>query len=309
MLENKIDCGAVLETHVKSNAIQEIYNRSFSSYRLVHNSGAHANGRIWVLWQPRSVALTVLFTSAQHIHCEVTHFATGKVVNIIYVYGFNTRTDRHELWDTLKTISASILSPWIFMGDFNVVRAVDERLGTANFHLADMNDFKSCLEDSGLVDRPTTRCHYTWNNKQGDGLRWAKLDRIMISSTWFSSLSSVASYHPSGVSDHSPGVVKLLATHGNCGRQFRYMNCWALSPHFQQCIHHEWHASCNGGRIFTLFNKLKRLKSGLKRLHSNTFSNLAERIKQAKQSLLSCQMDIQHDPMDSSLYSKEKECL
>ncbi|XP_074288939.1 uncharacterized protein LOC141614084 [Silene latifolia] len=71
---------------------------------------------------------------------------------------------------------------------------MEERLRSSHVQLADISEFKGCLDACSLVDHPATGCHFTWNNKQGDGLRWAKLDRVLASPMWLSTIHSTVAY-------------------------------------------------------------------------------------------------------------------
>ncbi|XP_074299643.1 uncharacterized protein LOC141630787 [Silene latifolia] len=193
LLDKKVDCGALIETHVKHTAIRDISGR-FLPYQLVHNNDMHYNGRIWIFWNPVVVALTVLHKSAQHIHCSLLHIASQKHMEVTFVYALNARLDRRGFWSHLQSISSQVTVPWLCFGDFNVVLNIDERLGSSHVQVADIDEFSQCLDNCSLVDHPATGCHFTWNNKQGDGLRWAKLDRILVSPQWFASFRSLATF-------------------------------------------------------------------------------------------------------------------
>ncbi|XP_074267050.1 uncharacterized protein LOC141590352 [Silene latifolia] len=276
---------------------------------MVHNNDMHYNGRIWVFWNPRVFSLTVIAKSSQHIHCSLLHHASQKHFEVTFVYAFNVRGDRKLLWQHLQNISHQVLVPWVCMGDFNVVLKMDERLGSDHIHLADMQEFGQCLDTCGLVDHPATGSHFTWNNKQGNGLRWAKLDRILVSQSWFSTFQSTASFLNASVSDHSPCLLNVLDNGYLRRGSFKYLNCWALSPSFHKCVREGWDSHYYGGKISTLFQKLKRLKGFLRGIHSSDFSNLSLRVSVAKTELLSCQERLQTNPTDSSLISEEKELL
>ncbi|XP_074266829.1 uncharacterized protein LOC141590117 [Silene latifolia] len=306
-VENKVDCGAILETHVKSKALMDIYRSSFSGFHLVHNTASHSNGCIWVLWRFTVVMLTVLSHSAQHIHCLLLHHASQMSYEVTFVYAFNTRLERQYLWQLLSDISKTVSHPWVCMGDFNVVLNVEERLGSAHLHMVDMKEFGSCLDTCGLVDHPATGCHFTWNNKQGDGLRWAKLDRTLTNSHWVTAVGSSASFLTAGVSDHSPGMVVIQDHCRTVRRNFKFMNCWALSPQFMSLVRSNWTQVNVGGKIASLFFKLKGLKKPLRELHLSSFSGLTARVKSAKAALLSCQEQLQLSPLDTQLLLHEKQ--
>ncbi|XP_074291154.1 uncharacterized protein LOC141617925 [Silene latifolia] len=308
LLENKVDCGALIETHVKHKSIKDV-SQTFSGYNLVHNNDSHYNGRVWIFWKPHILTLTVLHQSPQHMHCLLLHIASQKLIEVTFIYAFNARQDTRELWDQLISTSTQDTNPWLCLGDFNVVLNMDERLGSSHVQLADINEIKHCLDVCNLVDHPATGCHFTWNNKQGDGLRWAKLDRILASSLWLTNIHSTATFLSAGISDHSPCVVSLNDMPVPRKNSFRYLNCWALAPQFQETIKDGWENHYYGNSIVTLFQKLKRLRGYLRRLHTSHFSNLSTRVAERKKALQHCQDLLNCSPLDPSLIAREHSLL
>ncbi|XP_074298709.1 uncharacterized protein LOC141629634 [Silene latifolia] len=288
---------------------EEVFSQQDMDVQVTHNNDCQPNGRILVFWRETSVSLTVLSKSAQHIHCHLLQLATQQQYEVIFVYAFNTRLERRVLWQQLSDISSVVSNPWVCMGDFNVVLNMDERLGSDHLHLADMNEFGSCLDNNGLVDHPATGNYFTWNNKQGDGLRWAKLDRVLTNQFWIREISSTVAFLEAGVSGHSPGLVTVLDQARGLRKNFKYMNCWASSPQFLPCVEENWPAGTSGGKIYSLFQKLKQLKKPLSGLHSSSFTGLADRVKTAKTALLSCQSQLIEAPQDPALLLQEKQLL
>ncbi|XP_074288797.1 uncharacterized protein LOC141613953 [Silene latifolia] len=108
---NKVDCGAVIETHIKSYLAQVIYKRQFSSYSLATNYNSHPGGRIWLLWNPATVQVRVLDSGAQFLHCSLLHFSSQKHILLTVVYAFNRAQERIELWNALKSLSHGPVDP------------------------------------------------------------------------------------------------------------------------------------------------------------------------------------------------------
>ncbi|KAH9618525.1 hypothetical protein KSS87_010540 [Heliosperma pusillum] len=70
-----------------------------------------------------------------------------------------------------------------------------------------------------------------------------------------------------------------------------------------------WLSDFSGGRIFSLFCKLRATKHHLKSLHQAEFSGLTARVKLAKENLSSCQLLLQSSPLCALLLQQEKDCL
>ncbi|XP_074299936.1 uncharacterized protein LOC141631122 [Silene latifolia] len=148
MRNNKLDLFAILETRVKHAKASKILNTKFGSWGSLTNYGSHYNGRIWLLYNSQTVALSHHLLEAQVISCRVHHFETGKDLNVSFVYGSNDAVQRKDLWGTLRGLASS--DPWLVLGDFNIVRCPEEKLSPNPPLLQDMLDFNSvCLTVAG----------------------------------------------------------------------------------------------------------------------------------------------------------------
>ncbi|KAK9671337.1 hypothetical protein RND81_12G023000 [Saponaria officinalis] len=145
LLLNKVDVLGLLETHVRESNVRKITS-SFSNYKITCNYQAHSNGRIWVFWSSRTVSMCNIVAAEQFIHCEVVHNASGQIFHATFVYGGNTAAERERLWNGLVQLSLSV-NRWIVMGDFNIVRDIDERRGPNPPRISEIVVFNECIQD------------------------------------------------------------------------------------------------------------------------------------------------------------------
>lgn len=61
-----------------------------------------------------------------------------------FVYAFNDASSRKDLWRNLVQIHV-MQNAWVWMGDFNSVLNVEDRLG-AHLRATEFLDFKSCVD-------------------------------------------------------------------------------------------------------------------------------------------------------------------
>ncbi|KAK9723747.1 hypothetical protein RND81_05G022700, partial [Saponaria officinalis] len=305
---NKLDAFGILETRVKDRRSQK-FSKKFGRYKTLHNYyDCHYGGRIWVLWNPVSVSLTVLDRGSQLIHCSLVHLSSQRKFLVTFVYAFNRASERLDLWSHLQQLSMGLHLPWVCLGNFNVSLNYDERVGCV-VHDREMQDFPDCLRYCSLVDHPYTRGVYTWHNKQDASPKWAKLDRVLVNRDWFLGMpSSTVTFLPSGISDHAPALLSVISSVPH-QRPFRYLNCWASSSEFMACISRGWSASCFGGKIFSLFFRLRRIRADLKLIHTSEFSDLTARVAAAKGLLNNCKLLLQTSPTNSRLLAQEKQFL
>ncbi|XP_074283051.1 uncharacterized protein LOC141607600 [Silene latifolia] len=196
-------------------AILEIRVNTYKNWDSFCNYDKHYNGRIWVLFNPKTVAISHRHIEAQDISCKVHHYESNKDFCVSFIYGSNDADQREDLWAHLRLTAASV--PWIVLGDFNVVRCPEEKLSPNPPILQEMVSFNSFLSDCQLDDIVCSGCDMTWTNKQESGTRvWSKLDRVLVNPLWLSSFpSSFAHFQEAGLSDHSPEEKDCLSAYNN----------------------------------------------------------------------------------------------
>ncbi|XP_074271449.1 uncharacterized protein LOC141595384 [Silene latifolia] len=124
---NKVEVFGLLETRVKEYNFAAI-SRTFSSYLVLNNYPYHYNGRIWVFLDTRRVTLISSYGHDQLVHLEVLHHISNNVIHVSFIYGSNDAGHRERLWNELTRLKAKVTN-WILMGDWNIVRDMEERIG------------------------------------------------------------------------------------------------------------------------------------------------------------------------------------
>ncbi|XP_074305888.1 uncharacterized protein LOC141641110 [Silene latifolia] len=265
--ENKVDILGLLETRVKKNKANKILRNKLRNFDSYCNYQSHDNGRIWLLWNPSTTAVTILEEHDQVIHFSVKHLATGREFYLSLVYGSNNATVRHRLWHSHRQ-AADTATPWVAMGDFNVIRYLHE--------------------------------------KDAQTRVYTKLDRVLIKDKWKELFANTsAQFMDPGVSDHSP---TLLRFHGHIrpSKRFKFLNCWVEHPDFHQTVAEAWACDVAGNSMFRLMGKLKAVKKKLKLLNSASFSNITKRVKVKQAELAHCYQALQSDPLSPALIQKEQ---
>ncbi|XP_074271224.1 uncharacterized protein LOC141595151 [Silene latifolia] len=146
-------------TRVKKTKAKNILKKYFGNWNSICNYDKHYNGRIWVLFNPRTVSISTTQVEAQVISCSVHHFETNNDISLGFVYGSNDVVQREALWDSLR--SAASYNPWMVLGAFNVVRCPEEKLSSNPPLLHEMLEFNSCVSDCHLDDISSPGCDMT----------------------------------------------------------------------------------------------------------------------------------------------------
>lgn len=138
------------------------------------------------------------------------------------------------------------------MGDFNSTLSIDDRLGGNQIANSDMEGFLSCTTVLGIEDAFSVGSHYIWTN----GSHWAKLDRVLLNSTW-NSLNinyQVEFLQYNSLSDHTPIMVNLSAQVQTKDEPFKILNMWMAHHDFMNIVRDYWqtpfsvHSSTNSAR-------------------------------------------------------------
>jgi hypothetical protein len=87
-----------------------------------------------------------------------------------------------------------------------------------------------------------------------------------------------ARFLPSGMSDHSPMVVKVTGNDQNIKKPFRFFDMWMDHDEFMPLVK----KNSGGCPMYQLFCKLRKLKQELKLFNMTHFSNISDRVKRCK---------------------------
>ncbi|XP_074297629.1 uncharacterized protein LOC141628372 [Silene latifolia] len=225
------------ETRVRTAAINKVHQSIGSQWNMVHNNESHEGGRIWIIWDAGNYDVVVLGSEAQVIHTKVTYLPTRAVWWMSMVYGFNRLADRSPLWHSIKTMKSYINGPWVVMGDFNNVLAMNERIGS-DVSTAEVREFQECVDVCGLNDIPAQGDFFTWTNKQEVGdLKFSRIDRALVIDEWLHHFpNTITMFHPEGLFDHCPCTMTMHLDVDRKKRNFKYFNMWDKDSGFLKII-------------------------------------------------------------------------
>ncbi|XP_074315324.1 uncharacterized protein LOC141651516 [Silene latifolia] len=305
---NKVEVFGLLETRVKQNNFATII-RTFPSYSVLNNYTHHYNGRIWVFLDNRRVTWISSSGHDQLIHLELLHHISNKTVHVSFVYGSNDATHRERLWHELRGLKPKVTN-WILMGDWNIVRAMEERIGPNPPSITEILAFNQSLLDCQLEDLHSFGCEFTWTNKRDTTtIIWSRLDRVISNSLWMGHFPNTqVNVLPSGISDHSPLLVSIH-DHYQQKRRFSYLNCWEDHKDYGKVVKEAWDIPVKSNAIHRLFPRLKNVRLQLINIHKTSYSGISGKVKEAQQYLHDYQISVQTKPLDSSLLALEQTLL
>lgn len=72
------------------------------------------------------------------------------------------------LWESLDELDQQIQHPQLIGGDFKVITNQEEKLGTLPIPVAEIKDFRHCINGSNVEDLGFKEIKYTWWNGKID---------------------------------------------------------------------------------------------------------------------------------------------
>lgn len=250
--------GALIETHVQEENFNNVLGTIAPGWRVDNNYSESGGGRIWLLWKP-SVSVVVYLKTYQFILCGVLDPASGTTCTVAFVYAHNTEVEHRELWRDLITISRTSIvatSPLLVLGDFNQILTAAEHFSMVPYDLPirGMEEFRNCLEDTGLSDMEIRGTFFSWSNRRPEDPILRKLDRVLCCERWRERyLESVSMFEPPGDSDHCPVVVNLSSISQSRKCSFKYFSFLSSHPSFFSELSKTWEDPIPvGSRLFSL---------------------------------------------------------
>ena len=93
--------------------------------------------------------MSIISASSQFLHCLVQPCRGRSYFYCTFIYAYNERNERIELWNALRAMISS--DPCMIFGDLYYVMNVDERVGSLVRQI-EMEDIRRCMGDCALED-------------------------------------------------------------------------------------------------------------------------------------------------------------
>ncbi|KAJ6299908.1 hypothetical protein OIU76_020828 [Salix suchowensis] len=274
-MKKGVDVFGLLESKLSAAKVANMQKFRLKNWKFLSNAEvAGTYARVIVFWNPSSVSVDLIASSAQGLHVSICSLVHQASFTATFVYGFNTVVARRTLWNDLR--SWDPCSPWMILGDFNAIMPPADKHNGEPVTSYETSDFLHCCSDPGLADVNYSGSHFTWSN----GRIWTKIDRVLVNHAWPSFQCPIQVHYdsPGPFSDHSPAVIRLGSSHVMGRRSFKFYNMWGLHKNFIDLTAASWNLEVYGSPMFVLCSKLKRLKLPLKELGKHHFSHISERV-------------------------------
>ena len=161
------------------------------------------SGALVMLWKESA---DVCFKSYSNAHIDVV-VREGVGAQPWRAMGFYRHPDasmRFISWRLIESLKRQCDMPWVVFGDFNEIVQSDEKLGWLDRDARQMEVFRECLIDCGLIDLGFVGRRFTWcNGRIGEQRTLVRLDRIVANEEWLKMFFEAKVFHKAMVaSDH-----------------------------------------------------------------------------------------------------------
>ncbi|XP_019255085.1 PREDICTED: uncharacterized protein LOC109233666 [Nicotiana attenuata] len=110
-----------------------------------------------------------------------------------------------------------------------------------------------------------------------------------------------------GFSDHCPLMVTVAEPTGMGKRPFKFFNCLATHPKFDDIVSQCWMKRSRGNLMLKVWYKLKNLKKDLKQLNNEEYSSVGPKIQAARNKLMNIQIGMAYPKNDDEVIALETE--
>ncbi|XVE56052.1 hypothetical protein DITRI_Ditri03aG0206000 [Diplodiscus trichospermus] len=245
----KIKAGLVclLETRVKQHKMQEIVDRHFPGWGIIHDYSLAPNGRIWMLWNG-NLQVDLADITDPSITCRIQ--IDSQPVLFSSIYGSNHGMERRRLWDHLLSLHSTIdVGAWVLAGDFNIIAHPSESsdFNGSQVITSDMREFIDCQSRISVSDHAYIGSFFTWTNNQHESFLARKLDRVLINDDWYLRFPhSRVEFLPPEISDHCLALIQLQQVSESPPKPFKFFNFWTKHTQFLNVVQQ----SCQRPRIW-----------------------------------------------------------
>ncbi|XP_026410782.1 uncharacterized protein LOC113306007 [Papaver somniferum] len=118
---------------------------------------------------------------------------------------------------------------------------------------------------------------------------------------------SQAEFLVPGISDHSPVVVSVFEKRKHGPPPFRFYNFLMGDAEFLDIVNQAWKIQVRGNPMIQLVTKLKFSKRRIIELKKRKFKNVSEQSLQSKENMQLAQAQLQSDPLNQDLASRERD--
>ena len=154
--------------------IKKICPTAFDAFDFLPSVGA--SGGILVTWKSRMFLGSKIFSNEFGLSIQFCSLVNNAIWVLTGLYGPYTTDGKTQFMEWIKNVEMPENVDWLLMGDFNLIRSLDDR-NKPGGNVSEIMRFNEAISNLGLVEIPLQGRRYTWSNMQPSPLL-EKLDWV-----------------------------------------------------------------------------------------------------------------------------------
>ncbi|XP_026459195.1 uncharacterized protein LOC113359837 [Papaver somniferum] len=221
-------------------------------------------------------------------------------VLISFMYGSTYSDIKKIQWDTMSSISDSIMQLWIVIGDLNIHLHTMESSSSVS---QDDRFFQQKINECGLMDLGYIGRDFTWSsNNLGTGIRTSIIDMALGNQQWCNDFPNARLYHlVQAGSDHCPTFLHTDKVPKNLWIPFKFFAMWLKHAGFKNQLKITWNTNVRGSPGHMLNEKHISTRKRISYWNKIDFGDIDSNINALQDQLLR----LQNEPISSS----QHDCL
>ncbi|KAM6583114.1 hypothetical protein CsatB_010116 [Cannabis sativa] len=238
-------------------------------------------GGFCVAWK-RGIQCYMLEEFAEGLHLSIHMGENFPDWSLYCVYGTPYYSLKGSYWKWLSETVSNCNSPWVLLGDLNVILDDSEKEEGRTFQRKEGEFLSNFLFEVGGVDLGCDGGMCTWQNSRIAESRVRKrLNRAIADARWCTEFSNArVSKFPIKGSDHAPILLNIWGDQTRLRYLFRFLEVWTSRPDCEVIIQNSWRRVVTGEVAAQLQKKLKGTAHDLKKWNREVFGFCDKRLKE-----------------------------
>uniref|UniRef100_A0A803NWR9 Reverse transcriptase n=1 Tax=Cannabis sativa TaxID=3483 RepID=A0A803NWR9_CANSA len=272
------DCIFLMETKVNKDKMGGVAKKLGYSGFASHSSSGLSGG-LCMMWKS-DVKLQIMSVERNIIEVSIWDVKKDVTWNLFGVYGTPYENEKDIFWRNLEDRVLNCISPWMIIGDLNVIGGVEEKKGGSKANWNDFRWLSDFLFRTGSIDIGYKGGKFTWQNKRfNGGLIRERLDRAVSSLDWIGIFPKACVTNlPITCSDHAPIILDSEQESFKGFRPFRFYEAWCRESSCRDTILRAWRISDLGG-VSNYLHNIANTRRELQRWKKEVFGNCDKNIQ------------------------------
>lgn len=164
----------------KVEAIKKLWSSKDIGWSFVEAYG-RSGGLLLIMWDESKISVIETLKGGYTLSVKCKTLCK-KVCWVTNVYGPTDYKERKHIWPELQALAVYCTNAWCLGGDFNITRAIHERVPTGRLTRG-MKKFNKFIEKAHLMEIPLSNGRFTWS-REGIRISRSLLDRFFMTNEW-----------------------------------------------------------------------------------------------------------------------------